>query len=50
MPKKPDQKIVDASKKHVDPKDVLIAFIQETPELREKLLKDGIIYEVEENR
>lgn len=48
MPRKPDQRIIDACKKHVDPKDVMIAFIQETPELRKKLLEDGIITEVKE--
>ena len=46
MPKKPEQWVLDAEDKKIDPKDVLTAFIQSQPELREKLLEEGLIEEV----
>lgn len=48
MPKKPDINIIEASKKSLDPKAVLSAVINETPELRDALLKAGLVEEIKE--
>lgn len=48
MPKIPDKKIIEASKKKLDPRAVLSAIINETPELKEGLLKAGLVEEIKE--
>lgn len=48
MPKKPDNFTIQASKKKLDPKAVLSAIINETPELRDALLKAGLVEEIKE--
>lgn len=48
MPKKPDQNIIDAANKVLDPKEVLTVVISETPELRDALLHEGLIKQVGE--
>jgi len=49
MPKKPDKMTIDASKKKLDPKAVLSAIINETPELRDALLEAGLVEEIKED-
>ena len=49
MPKKPDKMTIDASKKKLDPKAVLSAVINETPELRDALLEAGLVEEIKED-
>ena len=48
MPKKPDKEIIEAGKKKLDPKAVLSAVINETPELRDALLEAGLVEEIKE--
>lgn len=48
MPKIPDKNIIEASKKKLDPRAVLSAIINETPELKEGLLKAGLVEEIKE--
>lgn len=49
MPKKPDKATIEASKKSLDPKAVLSAVINETPELRDALVAAGLVEEIKEN-
>lgn len=46
MPTKPTQVVLDAAKKHLDPKAVLQAVINETPILKQELLAAGLVQEV----
>ena len=48
MPKKPEKNIIEASKKKLDPKAVLSAIVNETPELRDALLQAGLVEEIKE--
>lgn len=48
MPKQPDKLTIEASKKKLDPKAVLSAVINETPELKEALLKAGLVEEIKD--
>ncbi len=48
MPKKPDKMTIEASKKKLDPHAVLSVIINETPELRDALLKAGLVEEIVE--
>ena len=48
MPKQPDKVTIEASKKKLDPKAVLSAVINETPELRDALLKAGLVEEIKD--
>ena len=47
MPRRPDQTTIDAAKAKLDPREVLQVIINETPELRDALLKQGLVEEVE---
>lgn len=44
---KPDQSVIDACKKNLDGRKVLLTVINETPELRQTLLDEGVIVEKE---
>ena len=46
MPRKPDQTTIDAAKAKLDPREVLQVIINETPELRDALLEQGLVEEV----
>lgn len=48
MPTKPTQEVINASKKKINPKDVVRAIINETPILRENALKAGVVFETED--
>lgn len=48
MPKQPDKLTIEASKKKLDPKAVLNVVINETPELRDALLKAGLVEEIKD--
>lgn len=48
MPKQPDKKTIEASKKNLDPRAVLNVIINETPELRDALLKEGLVEEIKD--
>lgn len=48
MPKQPDKVTIEASKKKLDPKAVLNVVINETPELRDALLKAGLVEEIKD--
>lgn len=48
MPKKPEKKVIEASKKNLDPRAVLSAVINETPELKDALLQAGLVEEIKE--
>lgn len=48
MPKQPDKITIEASKKKLDPRAVLSAVINETPELRDALLKAGLVEEIKD--
>ena len=48
MPKQPDKVTIEASKKKLDPKAVLSVIINETPELRDALLKAGLVEEIKD--
>lgn len=48
MPTKPDKTVLEAAKKNLNPKDVLRVVIQETPELRDALLNEGLIVQTGE--
>lgn len=48
VPTKPDQTVIDAAKVKLDPREVLEVVINETPALRDDLLKAGLVEEVEE--
>lgn len=47
MPTKPNEQVLNASKKNLNPHDLLTSIIQETPELRQGLLDAGLIEEVD---
>lgn len=47
MPRKPDQSTIDAAKAKLDPREVLQVIVNETPELRDALLKQGLVEEVQ---
>lgn len=49
MPKKPEQNIINASKAKIDPRAVLSAIVNETPELRDALLNAGLVEEIKED-
>lgn len=46
MPTKPMKDVIDAAKKKLDGKAVLEAVINETPELRDALLANGLVEEI----
>ena len=48
MPKQPDKTTIEASKKKLDPRAVLSAVINETPELRDALVAAGLVEEIKE--
>lgn len=48
VPTKPDQTVIDAAKVKLEPREVLEVVINETPALRDDLLKAGLVEEVEE--
>lgn len=48
MPIKPTQDVIDAHKKKLDPRAVLNTIINETPILKDELLKAGLVQEVKE--
>lgn len=50
MPKIPDKYTIEASKKKLDPKAVLSAIINETPELCDALLAAGLVEEIKEDK
>lgn len=45
MPKKPDQSVIDAAKKKLDPRETLQAVINDCPELAQALLDKGLVTE-----
>lgn len=47
MPKKPTEKVIEACKKKINPRDVITAIFSETPELRDAALSAGVIKEVD---
>lgn len=47
MPRKPSQDTIDAAKAKLDPREVLQVIINETPELRDALLEQGLVEEVD---
>lgn len=47
MPRKPDSTTIDAAKAKLDPREVLQVIVNETPELRDALLKKGLVKEVD---
>lgn len=49
MPTKPTTEVIEAHKKALDPRAVLNVIINETPSLKEELLKAGLVEEVEED-
>lgn len=49
MPKKPDKQTIEASKAKIDPRAVLSAIVNETPELRDALLQAGLVEEIKED-
>lgn len=49
MPIKPTTDVIEAHKKALDPRAVLSVIINETPILKEELLKAGLVEEVEED-
>lgn len=48
MPAKPSSEVINASKVKLDPREVLEVVINETPALRDDLLKAGLVEEVED--
>ena len=46
MPKKPSEKVIEACKKKINPRDVITALFSEVPELREPAIAAGVIKEV----
>lgn len=48
VPTKPAAEVLNAAKVKLNPKEVLEVVINETPELREDLLKAGLVEEVED--
>lgn len=48
MPTKPSAEVLNAAKVKLNPKEVLEVVINETPELRDDLLKAGLVEEVED--
>lgn len=48
MPTKPTDDIINAAKVKLDPREVLEVVINETPALRDDLLKAGLVEEEEE--
>lgn len=47
MPKKPTEKVIEACKKKINPRDVITAIFSETPELRDAAVSAGVIKEVD---
>lgn len=47
MPKKPTEKVIEACKKKINPRDVITALFSEVPELREPAIAAGVIKEVD---
>ena len=45
MPKKPDQSVIDAAKKKLEPREVLQAVINDCPALAQALLDKGLVTE-----
>lgn len=43
MPTKPTPEQIEAGKKKLDPRDVMRVIFQETPELRDSAIADGVI-------
>lgn len=43
MPTKPKQNVIDASKKTLDPREVLTAIINDSPELNQALIAKGLV-------
>lgn len=48
VPTKPSSEVINAAKVKLDPREVLEVVINETPALRDDLLKAGLVEEVEE--
>lgn len=48
VPTKPSSEVINAAKVKLDPREVLEVVINETPALREDLLKAGLVEEVED--
>lgn len=50
MPKKPDQKIINAAKKNLDPKAALAVILNqpECEQLKKELIEQGLIKEIKE--
>lgn len=48
MPTKPSSEVINAARVRLDPREVLEVVINETPALRDDLLKAGLVGEVEE--
>ena len=48
VPTKPSSEVINAAKGKLDPREVLEVVINETPALRDDLLKAGLVEEVEE--
>lgn len=48
VPTKPNSEVINAAKVKLDPREVLEVVINETPALRDDLLKAGLVEEVEE--
>lgn len=48
MPTKPSSEVINAAKVRLDPREVLEVVVNETPALRDDLLKAGLVEEVEE--
>lgn len=52
MPRKPSKEIIDASKVKLNPVDVFTAVLNDAPEcaeLRDALIKEGLIEEIKED-
>lgn len=48
VPTKPTSEVINASKVKLDPREVLEVVINETPAMRDDLLKAGLVEEVED--
>lgn len=48
MPRKPTQDVIDAAKAVLNPHDVITAVVNETPELRQAFMDNGLATEIKE--
>lgn len=48
MPTKPTKEVIEASKKKLDPRAILEAVLNDTPELAKPLMERGLVEKVED--